>query len=102
MKYYTLRIGGKEMELSITSDFISNVRVTARYVSYLICFMMFYFILVDHDTNEKTSYSTYYNYQDKLLLRIICAAQLTLTVLFFGLWLKMRSHLSLQKYLNSD
>jgi len=37
-----------------------------------------------------------------MIMRIICSVQMILTLLFFGLWLKMRSHLSLQKYLNQE
>jgi hypothetical protein len=59
---------------------------------------MLYLIVVDHDTAEQTSYFTYYNYQDKLIMRIICGVQLTLTILFFVLWLVMKSKLSLEKY----
>lgn len=59
---------------------------------------MLYLILVDHDTTEQTSYFTYYNYQDKLLMNIICGAQLMLTIVFFVLWLIMKSKLSLEKY----
>ena len=90
------------MPMSITSSLINQIRVTARYVSYIICLMMLYFIVVDHDTLEKTSYFTYYNYQDKLIMKIICGVQLTLTILFFGLWLKMRSYLSWKKYINAN
>lgn len=59
---------------------------------------MLYLIVVDHDTIEQTSYFTYYNYKDKLIMRIICGVQLTLTILFFVLWLVMKSKLSLSKY----
>ena len=59
---------------------------------------MLYLIVVDHDTAEQTSYFTYYNYQDKLIMRIICGVQLTLTILFFVLWLVMKSKRSLEKY----
>ena len=59
---------------------------------------MLYLILVDHDTNEQTSYFTYYNYENKLVMKIICGVQLVLTVLFSVLWLIMKSKLSLEKY----
>ena len=59
---------------------------------------MLYLILVDHDTVEKTSYFTYYNLQDKLVMNVICGVQLMLTVMFSVLWLIMKSKLSLSKY----
>ncbi len=59
---------------------------------------MLYFILVDHDTIEQASYFTYYNYQDKLIMTIICGAQLALTLIFTILWLILKCKLSLQKY----
>lgn len=86
---------GKEFTLSITSTLVNRIRETARYVSYIICLLMLYVILVDHDTVEQTSYFTYYNYRDKLIMRIICGVQLTLTILFSLLWLIMKSKLSL-------
>ena len=89
---------GKQFNLSITSTLVNSIRETARYVSYFICALMLYLIVVDHDTIEQTSYFTYYNYQDKLIMRIICGVQLTLTILFFVLWLIMKSKLSLSKY----
>jgi hypothetical protein len=102
MKYYHVPALGNQIPLSITSHLINRIRDTARYVSYFICGLMLYLIVVDHDTQEQTSYFTYYNYQDKLIMRIICGVQLTLTILFFVLWLKMRSHLSWQKYISGQ
>jgi hypothetical protein len=34
-------------------------------------------------------------------MKIICGVQLTLTVVFFTLWLKMRSYLSWKKYIDA-
>lgn len=102
MKYYKPVIMGYEIPLSITSNLINQIRVSARYVSYLICVLMLYFIFVDHDTIEKTSYFSYYNYRDKIIMKIICGVQLTLTVLFFALWIKMRSYLSWKKYIDAN
>ena len=102
MNYYTIDLKFKQIPVSITSNLIDDIRKAARYFSYTICFTMLFLIFVDHDTVEKTSYFTYYNYQDKLIMRILTTVQLILTLLFFGLWLKMRSYLSLQKYLNQE
>jgi hypothetical protein len=99
MKYYSFTLLNAKIPLSITSSLINRIRDTARYVSYFICALMLYLIVVDHDTIEQTSYFTYYNYQDKLLMRIICGVQLTLTIIFFVLWLTMRSTLSYNKYM---
>jgi len=101
MKYFCLKLSeNRKFPISITSQTINRIRDTARYVSYFICALMLYLIYVDHDTVEQTSYFTYYNIEDEYIMRVICAVQLILTVLFFILWLKMRSFLSLQKYLN--
>lgn len=35
-------------------------------------------------------------------MKIICGVQLTLTVVFFTLWLKMRSYLSWKKYMDAE
>lgn len=89
---------GKKITVPITSDFLSNIRNAARIISMVICLVMLYLILVDHDTVEKTSYFTYYNYEDKLVMKALCAIQLLLTVIFSVLWLIMKSKLSLSKY----
>lgn len=41
---------GKEFSMSITSNLVNSIRLTARYVSYFICALMLYLIVVDHDT----------------------------------------------------
>jgi hypothetical protein len=50
MKYYSLDLKIKKIPLSITSEFINKIRVTARYISYIICLLMLFLIFVDHDT----------------------------------------------------
>jgi len=50
MKYWNLNLVGRKIPLSITSNFINSIRDTARYVSYFICALMLYLIVVDHDT----------------------------------------------------
>ena len=98
LNYWKVKPFGKEFNLSITSAYVNKIRDAARYVSILICVLMLWFILVDHDIIEQTSYFTYYNLQDKFIMNVICGVQLTLTVVFSVLWLIMKSKLSLSKY----
>lgn len=58
---------------------------------------MLWLIVVEHDTTEKESYFTFFHYNEKLIMRIVCTLQLMLTLLFFGLWIKMRLNLCLSK-----
>jgi hypothetical protein len=50
LKYYSYNLFGMSFPLSITSEYIDRIRVLARYVSYLICSLMLYMIVVEHDT----------------------------------------------------
>lgn len=83
--------------MSITSEYIDEIRKVARYISYGICALMIWFIIVEHDTTEKESYFTFFHYEEKLIMRVITTIQLCLTLLFFGLWIKMRLNLCLSK-----
>jgi hypothetical protein len=98
LNYWKVKPFGKEFTLPITSAFLSRIRNAARFVSIIITIIMLYLILVDHDTVEKTSYFTYYNYEDQLLMTVVCGVQLILTILYSVLWLIMKSQLSLSKY----
>lgn len=98
LNYWKTRFLGKQITIPITSAFLNRIRNAARFISIIICLIMLYLILVDHDTVEKTSYFTYYNYTDRLAMTIICGVQLLLTILYSVLWLIMKSKLSLSKY----
>ena len=43
------------ISFEITSDYATKVRGIARKISFLICFLMVSFVLVDHDTEEAVS-----------------------------------------------
>lgn len=87
--------------VSITSEFIDEIRKVARYISYLICALMLMFIIVEHDTTEQASYFNFFHYREKMVMRVLRIIQLLLTVLFFSLWIKMRYNLCMSKW-NSE
>lgn len=49
LKYYKLSFLGIKQDLPITADYVDSVRKAARYVSYLICALMLFLIIVEHD-----------------------------------------------------
>lgn len=84
--------------MSITSDYYTKIRNYARNFSYIICFMMFYMIFVDHDMEESSSEFTYRRGYEKFIIKILCAIQLGLSVFFFFLWYNMRGELAVRKH----
>lgn len=60
--------------------------------------MMLFLVFVDHDTEEKSSNFTYTNIINKLSVRLICFAQLIVTLIFLWLWIRLRKPLALNKY----
>ena len=58
---------------------------------------MLWLILVEHDTDHKESYFTFFHYNEKLIMRGLTTIQLILTLTFFTLWIKMRLNLCLSK-----
>jgi len=40
---------GFKQQFSITADYVDSVRKAARYFSYIICTLMLFFIIVEHD-----------------------------------------------------
>ena len=84
------KVLGTFYPMSITSDYYSRIRDYARNLSYIICFMMFYMIFVDHDMESTSSEFTYRRGYEKFIIKVLCAAQLALSVFFFFLWYNMR------------
>lgn len=97
LNYYKAEFLGLSYQISITSQKIDNIRKTARWLSYLICGLMLWLIMIEHDTQNKESYFTFFKWEQKYIVRFICLFQLALTLTFFGLWIKMRLNLCLSK-----
>lgn len=102
LKYgsFTIPFFKKEYPFAITSEYSGEIRKYARYVSFLICFLMMFFIITDHDTEEMTSTFNYRNLVTELILRICCSVQLLLTVWFCYIWLRLRMPLAMTKFDN--
>lgn len=82
----------------ITAEYGSKVRSAARNLSFLICFLMLFFIFIDHDTEEMTSTFTYTSSLTEFLIRVAAATQLMLTAWFMVIWISLRKPLALKKY----
>lgn len=70
----------------------------ARNISFTICFLMLFCIVVDHDTEEMISTFTYTSVVSEFLMRIAAAAQLLVTLWFMVIWISLRKPLALKKY----
>jgi hypothetical protein len=87
-------------ETEITSEKVESIRSAARWTSWAICLIMLNYIFVQHDMNEQESYFSFFHRSERIIVGGICIVQLLLTVIFFGLWIKMRlplCRLKLQK-----
>jgi hypothetical protein len=82
----------------ITADYGSAVRSMARNLSFIICFLMLFFIIVDHDTEEMTSTFTYTSSLSEFIIRVMAAAQLLVTLWFLAIWISLRKPLALKKF----
>lgn len=85
-------------KFSITAEYSSHIRKTARWISWTICVLMAIFILVDHDPDEQTSTFTFNNIISEIILRVACAVQFVYTLWYVFLWLKLRKPLALRKW----
>jgi len=74
------------------------VRGIARKISFLICFLMVFFVLLDHDTEEMTSRFDYTNDMTEFIMRSLAALQMAVTGWFLIVWWKLRQPLCLNKY----
>ena len=104
LKYGSLTIPliNKEFKFEITEKYAGEIRKVARNISFVICFMLMFFIMVDHDTEEMTSTFTYTSTVTEITLRVAAAAQLLYTFWYMFLWLKLRRVLALNKFLGEE
>jgi len=70
----------------------------ARNISFFICFLMLFFIMMDHDTEEMTSTFAYTNDFSEFIIRIAAALQMLVTLWFIIIWISLRKPLALNKY----
>jgi hypothetical protein len=82
----------------ITATYGSQVRSMARSLSFFICFLMLFFILVDHDTEEMISTFTYTSSLSEFLIRVAASVQLLITAWFMVIWISLRKPLALKKF----
>ena len=70
----------------------------ARNISFFICLLMLFFIMMDHDTEEMTSTFAYTNDFSEFIIRIAAALQMLVTLWFMIIWISLRKPLALNKY----
>ena len=86
------------ISFEITSDYALKVRGLARKISFLICFLMVSFVLVDHDTEEGVSTFDYTSDFTEFIMKSLAGLQMLVTFWFLVVWWKLRKPLCLAKY----
>ena len=102
MKYgdFTIPIINKTYKFSITAEYAESIRSIARNISFFICFLLMFFIVVDHDKEEWTSTFTYTSALTEFFMRSAAAAQLVYTLMYIAIWWKLRQPLAMKKFDN--
>lgn len=102
LKYgeFTIPFTKKTHKFEITAEYAESIRNLARNISFVICALMMFFIVVDHDKEEWTSTFAYTSAFSEFFMRSAAALQMICTLWYIAIWIMLRQPLAIKKFDN--